>query len=259
MYELDKEKFGAFLVQLRKEKGLTQKELAERLYVSDKAVSKWERGLSLPDISLLQPLAEFLGVTVTELLSGRRIPEDQPLTVAEVEPLVTGHLAMTAQEQAEQKEHRRQWSMWYLLALACMAVELFWARERVMSQEAVFYLLAPLMAAGFGIYLIFFAQEKLPAFYDQYRLNFYSDGVFRMDVPGVRFNNRNWPHILRAMRTWACVTMAAWIPAFCLVRQLGRLVLGEGMGLSMLMLVLCLGGVLGGLFAPVVVVGRKYE
>ena len=47
MYELDKEKFGTFLVQLRKEKGLTQKELAEKLYVSDKAVSKWERGLSL--------------------------------------------------------------------------------------------------------------------------------------------------------------------------------------------------------------------
>ena len=47
MYELDKEKFGAFVAQLRKEKGYTQKELAERLYISNKAVSKWETGVSL--------------------------------------------------------------------------------------------------------------------------------------------------------------------------------------------------------------------
>lgn len=46
MYELDKEKFGAFVAQLRKEKGYTQKELAERLYISNKAVSKWETGVS---------------------------------------------------------------------------------------------------------------------------------------------------------------------------------------------------------------------
>lgn len=46
MYELDKEKFGQFVAELRKEKGYTQKELAERLYLSDKAISKWERGVS---------------------------------------------------------------------------------------------------------------------------------------------------------------------------------------------------------------------
>ena len=47
MFEIDKERFGAFVAQLRKEKGLMQKELAQMLYVSDKAVSKWERGLSI--------------------------------------------------------------------------------------------------------------------------------------------------------------------------------------------------------------------
>lgn len=54
MYEINNQKFGAFLLQLRKEHGMIQKDLAERLFVSDKAVSKWERGLSLPDIALLQ-------------------------------------------------------------------------------------------------------------------------------------------------------------------------------------------------------------
>ena len=51
MFRIDNQKFGAFVAELRREKGMTQKELAERLFVSDKAVSKWERGLSLPDIS----------------------------------------------------------------------------------------------------------------------------------------------------------------------------------------------------------------
>ncbi len=45
-FELNKEKFGEFIAELRKEKGMTQRELAERLFVSDKAVSKWERGVS---------------------------------------------------------------------------------------------------------------------------------------------------------------------------------------------------------------------
>ena len=51
MYELDWEKFGSFIARLRKEKGYTQKELAEKLSISDKAVSKWETGKSMPDLS----------------------------------------------------------------------------------------------------------------------------------------------------------------------------------------------------------------
>ena len=77
MYEIDKEQFGTFLSQLRRERGMTQKDLAERLYISDKAVSKWERGLSLPDIALLQPLAELFGVSITELLGGEDGPDCQ--------------------------------------------------------------------------------------------------------------------------------------------------------------------------------------
>ena len=69
---MDVVKTGALIAQARKEKELTQKALAEQLHVSVQAVSKWERGLSCPDIGLLEPLAEALNLTVTELLSGRR-------------------------------------------------------------------------------------------------------------------------------------------------------------------------------------------
>lgn len=64
---------GKFISEQRKEKGLTQKALAEKLNVTDKAVSKWETGRSAPDIALLAPLSEALGVTVIELLQGEKI------------------------------------------------------------------------------------------------------------------------------------------------------------------------------------------
>ena len=66
------EKIGKFICELRKSQRLTQKDLANKLGVTDKAVSKWERGLSYPDIELLIPLANILGVSTTELLMGEK-------------------------------------------------------------------------------------------------------------------------------------------------------------------------------------------
>lgn len=70
--------FGSFLAALRKANGLTQKELAERLHISDKTVSRWEREEGTPDLALIPVLAEIFGVTCDELLRGeRRAPSDQ--------------------------------------------------------------------------------------------------------------------------------------------------------------------------------------
>ncbi len=70
---MDKYVTGAVIRELREKKKLTQEELAEKIYVSGKAVSKWETGQGFPDISLLEPLAEALGISVIELLSGEDI------------------------------------------------------------------------------------------------------------------------------------------------------------------------------------------
>ena len=63
MFELDKQQFGAFVADQRRQKQMTQKDLAQKLMISDKAVSKWERGLNMPDITLLAPIARLLGIT----------------------------------------------------------------------------------------------------------------------------------------------------------------------------------------------------
>ena len=67
---------GIFISQRRKELSLNQKQLAERLNVTDKAVSKWETGRSAPDISMLEPLAEALEVSVVEILKGEKIEKE---------------------------------------------------------------------------------------------------------------------------------------------------------------------------------------
>ena len=67
---MDAKKTGNFIVKRRKAINMTQKELAEKLHITDKAVSKWERGLSFPDISILIPLSEVLNVSLYDLLTG---------------------------------------------------------------------------------------------------------------------------------------------------------------------------------------------
>jgi len=69
---MNNEKIGKFISELRRSLEMTQKDLAEKVNVTDKAVSKWERGLSYPDISILSPLSNILGVTPSELLNGER-------------------------------------------------------------------------------------------------------------------------------------------------------------------------------------------
>lgn len=85
---MDNLQFGAFVAQLRKERNLTQKELADILHVTDKAVSKWETGKGFPDMKLLEPLARALDVSLVELMRGQRLEADA-LPVAEAEQVVS--------------------------------------------------------------------------------------------------------------------------------------------------------------------------
>lgn len=98
---MDKIKTGTLIAAARKEKNLTQRELAAALHVSDRAISKWERGAGFPDISLLEPLADALDLGVLDLLRGERGMEPEP------EITVRQALALLARQARERT--RRRW------------------------------------------------------------------------------------------------------------------------------------------------------
>ena len=101
---MNKERFGTFIAQRRRELGLTQRDLAQALHLTDKAVSKWERGLSYPDVTLLEPLAAKLELTVGELMACR-LEAAAPETEKE-EPMET---LMTISKDTVRRERRRSW------------------------------------------------------------------------------------------------------------------------------------------------------
>ena len=80
---MDQEKIGRFIASCRKEQGLTQAALAEKLGITDRAVSKWETGRSLPDASIMQDLCGLLKININELFSGERLDMDQYKDMAE--------------------------------------------------------------------------------------------------------------------------------------------------------------------------------
>ncbi len=84
----DSEIIGEFIAEMRKEKALTQKDLAKQLHVSDKTISKWERGLSLPDMLLIMPLCDALDVTSTELLLGEKSTNRKSMSELQIDDVL---------------------------------------------------------------------------------------------------------------------------------------------------------------------------
>ena len=86
---MDARTFGNYLSRMRKAQGLTQAELAEQLHVTDKAVSRWERGIGLPDINTLEPLADALGLTLADLMHCRAPEEADAAPTVQLEDFFT--------------------------------------------------------------------------------------------------------------------------------------------------------------------------
>lgn len=250
MHEIDKAAFGTFLSEQRKKQGMTQKELAAKLFVTDKAISKWENGGGLPDITMLTPLAEVLKVTVAELLACQKLPES-------IAPERTDELVRTAigMNELREKPARQQFAgfgIWMLGALVeCLLLWLL-GFQNVILDETTLTMMA--LCGGFAVYFWFYAPKTLPAYFDTNRVSAYSDGPLRMNVPGVRFTNRNWPYIVKALRHSLCALMV-----FSPLGVLSGLLLGGGETGNIIAKLLLLAVVLGGLFIPLYVYGKKYE
>ena len=122
-------KMADFIATLRKEKGLTQKELAEQLGVTDKAVSKWERGLNCPDIALLTDLASILDVTANELLKGERATAPAP----EVDAVVESTLRYADSATTDIRSQGKRWKALAITALTLLVCGLVY----ITAQRAV--------------------------------------------------------------------------------------------------------------------------
>lgn len=88
---MDQIRIGRFLKELRKEKGLTQEQTAERLNVSGRTISRWETGKNMPDISLLTEIAELYGVSIPEIISGERKSENMNEEVKETAEVMASY------------------------------------------------------------------------------------------------------------------------------------------------------------------------
>ncbi|NLG85605.1 MAG: helix-turn-helix transcriptional regulator [Firmicutes bacterium] len=255
MNEMNYDKCGTFIAGLRKELGYTQKELAEKLMLSDKAVSKWERGLSMPDISILMPLAKVLGVTVTEILQGERTKEPVSISPSTVEELLTKTIMLSAKEEPivrAQKRKRR--AAVYIACVFVALLEIFILSLLGYSNETLFadLFLVEFLMLLFGSWFCLFIKEMLPGFYDEHHIGFYTDGIFRLNIAGMRFNNSNWPHILRAGRV-TTLSVAVLFPILYGILSWYFPRIWESYKL-----VITLASAFA-IFIPIIIVGKKYE
>lgn len=149
---MDQIKVGNFIAAMRKEKGLTQESLGERLGVTNKTISRWETGKYMPDIDKLQELSTCLGVSVNELLSGEKLENAADFVKKADENLVEVlnlHSAFSLQEKIAfykrkwLKEHKSYIVMWVIIWLAVIGVSAF-------LKHSIEYVVGPL--SGLLIY-----------------------------------------------------------------------------------------------------------
>ena len=112
---MDQVKIGNFIADIRKEKRMTRKELAEAIGVSDKAISKWECGNGMPEMSMLLPLCQELQINVNELLSGERLSENSYSQKAE-----ENIMNLMQEKEENNKQNRKHFWAWFWVWRWCL-------------------------------------------------------------------------------------------------------------------------------------------
>ena len=217
-------------------------------------------------MGLLIPLSEILELSVTELLEGKRtvIPADR--TPEQVEDIVKTAIAYSTETPEKRRASRRE-VLAYCLSVVAAALELaaLWFLDmpvlaasglgRGFLSDSFFgsFAFLVLMSLFVGAYGTFWAKERLPAYHDEHKIRGYVDGAFRMNVPGLYFNNRNWPHICRAIRIWAMLMSTLTVPLAVVFYAVSPDFYGR-VGAYLI-----LAAYLGGLFAAIYIAGKRYE
>ena len=213
----------------------------------------------MPDIGLLIPLAEILGLSVTELLEGRRtdVPEDR--TPEQVEDIVKTAIAFSEDAPGMRRSISKIRAMIFsgccivamLEAVLVSFLELPVIKEASLANSGLRVLIV--MGVIFCGYFMLCAPERLPGYYDDNEIHYFSDGFLRMNIIGLTFNNRNWPHILRCCRIWAVLASVLPIPVFTALSLLiPNQYYFDSRNIAFIAFI-------GGLVIPVYIMGRKYK
>ena len=104
---MDAKTFGTFISKIRKENHMTQAELAEKISVTDKAVSRWERGLGFPDINTLEPLAEALGITLIELMKSEKSGKTD-MCIDDASSVVAHTIQIAENQKRKERQQEKQ-------------------------------------------------------------------------------------------------------------------------------------------------------
>ncbi|MBQ9991778.1 MAG: helix-turn-helix domain-containing protein [Lachnospiraceae bacterium] len=163
---MDQKKTGQFIAELRKEKELTQKALADRLGITNKAVSKWECGNSLPDNSIMVELCDILEISVNELLAGERISSMDYTKKAEE------NMMSLIKEREENKKEQQKQNMTGFIGKLVLILYLIWLYIYTTNDMRITYFIdfAGLsIDAGIMLLLLMFAG-KLRAFVNLFKL-----------------------------------------------------------------------------------------
>lgn len=155
---MDTEQFGRFIAGQRKAKGYTQKELAEKLGVTDKAISRWENGHGYPDIVLLEPLAEELEISIVELMHSQLRKDTDPAP-QKAEEAVSNAIDITI---SNRKLERKTILLIYIISIALLIGMSFWGHIPVLGTVSV-AIMCIYAAAGIGLLLRTTAVAKKKA------------------------------------------------------------------------------------------------
>ena len=125
---MNQEKIGKLIAKLRKEKDLTQRELGEMVGVGYRAVSKWETGQTMPDISIINELSEILGISSDELLKGELVPKDDNQRIP------------TAEIDSKSLKNGNKRKLLLLIVSLLMIIAIIGKKENSVEQKNVFFL-----------------------------------------------------------------------------------------------------------------------
>lgn len=150
---MDSKKFGEFIAATRKERGWTQAELAEKLGVTDKAVSRWERGLGFPDINTIKPLADALEISVLEIMQSEKEPREE-ISMNQAAKVLDNVISLVVYQREIEKKN-------IIISVAAITSIVFLIfLIDLLSWEAFIFVCMPFVFLAVGIILIAFSIHR---------------------------------------------------------------------------------------------------